>query len=89
MVKKRRLLDEYRFPGFRPRAKVKGIFGDSKARVIRLERRQKKRHAAFAGNLTRVITTTGFAGYGICRAARCGFFWNWRFAAYFASVAGK
>jgi len=89
MVKKRRLLDEYRFPGFRPRAKVKGIFGDSKARIIRLERRQKKLYAAHAVNLTEVITTTGFAGYGICRVARCGFFWSWRFAAYFAIVAEK
>ena len=89
MVKKRRLLDEYRFPGFRPRAKVKGIFGDSKARIIRLERRQKKLYAAHAGKLTEVITTTRCAGYGICRAARCGFFWKWMSAAYFAIIAGK
>jgi len=89
MVNKRRLLDGYRFPGFRPKAKLKGIFGDSQARVIRLERRQKKQHVAHAGNLTEVITTTGFAGYGICRAARCGFTWNWRYAAYFANGAGK
>lgn len=34
MEKKRRLLDEYRFPGFSPIAEIKGIFGDSKARVI-------------------------------------------------------
>jgi transposase len=37
-----RLLDVYQFPGFRPKATIKGIFGDPKARVIRLERRQKK-----------------------------------------------
>ncbi|MDH5562025.1 MAG: hypothetical protein OEY91_00145 [Nitrospirota bacterium] len=41
MPKKRSLLDAYRFPGFRPRARIKGIFGDPQARVIRLERRQK------------------------------------------------
>ncbi|OOP55141.1 MAG: hypothetical protein AYP45_16460 [Candidatus Brocadia carolinensis] len=41
MRKKKRLLDEYRFPGFRPKAEIKGIFGDSKARVIRLVRTQK------------------------------------------------
>lgn len=39
----RRLLDVCQFPGFCPKAKIKGIFGDPKARVIRLERRQKNR----------------------------------------------
>ncbi|MBE7445551.1 MAG: transposase family protein [Planctomycetia bacterium] len=38
--KKRRLLDEYRFR-FVPRAEIKGIFGDSNARDIRLKRTQK------------------------------------------------
>ena len=41
MGKKRRLLDEYSFPGFHPRAAIQEIFGDSRARVIRLERREK------------------------------------------------
>lgn len=36
MGKKKRLLDEYRFPGFRPKAEIKGIFGDSKARLFDL-----------------------------------------------------
>jgi hypothetical protein len=41
-VKYKRLIDTYRFPGFRPLAKVCGIFGDPKAIVIRLERMEKK-----------------------------------------------
>ena len=41
MGKKKRLLDEYRFPGFSPRTEIKGIFEDPKARVIRLKRTQK------------------------------------------------
>ncbi|BBO18856.1 conserved hypothetical protein [Candidatus Brocadia pituitae] len=41
MEKKKRLLNEYRFPGFRPKAEIKGIFGDAKARVIRFVRSQK------------------------------------------------
>ena len=41
MEKKRRLLDEYRFRGFGPRAERQGIFGDSKARVIHFNRTQK------------------------------------------------
>jgi hypothetical protein len=41
MGKNRRLLDEYRFPGFRPRAEIQGVFGDPKARVIQFKRTQK------------------------------------------------
>jgi len=49
MKKQRDLLDEYRFPGFRPRPNIQGIFGDPKARVIRLERIQKKRQTGNRG----------------------------------------
>ncbi|MEW5746110.1 MAG: hypothetical protein AB1805_11820, partial [Nitrospirota bacterium] len=57
MGKKRRLLDEYRFPGFRPRADIKGRFGDPKARIIQLERTQKKQSAAVAVQCIEAITT--------------------------------
>ena len=39
----KRLLDAYGFPGFRPQAKVRGIFDDPKARVITMVRGSKKR----------------------------------------------
>ena len=39
--RKRRLWDAYSFPGFRPEGTVRGIFGDVKARIIRLRRRSK------------------------------------------------
>lgn len=42
MQKSRRLEDGYCFPGFRVLRKLKGIFGDPKARVITLKRRRKK-----------------------------------------------
>lgn len=42
MRKIKKLLDEYRFPGFRPQAAIKGRFGDNRARIIQLIRRQKK-----------------------------------------------
>lgn len=48
MKKNKKLLDEYRFPGFRPLAVVKGKFGDNKARIVQLIRRQKKLFAAVA-----------------------------------------
>ncbi len=53
----RRLLDTYRFPGFRPQATVKGVFGDPKARVVTLLRRGKKRSVAAAAEHSRVGTT--------------------------------
>ncbi len=49
-------MDEYHFLGFCPKAKVKGIFGDPKARVIHLVRRQKKQHAAIAAHHTQPST---------------------------------
>src|SRR5216684_70706 len=42
MGRARRLVDVYRFPAFRPRAAVRGVFGDPKVRIVRLERRGKK-----------------------------------------------
>ncbi len=59
MRKKRRLLDEYHFPGFRPRAEIKGIFGDSRARVIHLARIQKKQFAESAVAPTEATSDTG------------------------------
>src|ERR1700730_13370955 len=47
----RRLWDAYSFPGFRPEPTVQGVFGDPKARVIRLNRRSKKRRAGCCGRV--------------------------------------
>jgi hypothetical protein len=78
MDKKRRLLDEYQFPGFRPRSRIKGIFGDPRARIIRLERTQKKRHAVAAAPYIAVTTTKQYDAYGICPAGRSGYIWKWK-----------
>jgi len=48
MKKIKKLLDIYRFPGFRPLAVVKGKFGDNKARIVQSVRRQKKLFVAVA-----------------------------------------
>src|SRR5437899_9525430 len=69
--------DAYRFPGFRPLAKVRGIFGNPKARVVRLQRRGKKRAAAFAGEVIGLFTITRFAGYETSPAATRGSTWRW------------
>lgn len=85
MKKKKRLLDEYRFPGFRPETEVKGLFDDSKAKVIRLKRTQKKRYADIAALFIMPIMTRKSAGLGICPAETREFTWNWR---YVVSIAG-
>jgi hypothetical protein len=78
MEKIRRLVDVYRFPGVRPKARLKGIFGDPKGRIIRLERRQKKRCVDVAEQRTAVTTTARDALSGICPVGMCGFTWRWR-----------
>lgn len=85
MGRTRQLLDEYQFPGFRPNANIKGVFGDPKARVIHLTRTQKKRCADAAARCIRVITTRRYDGYGTYRAEIAGFIWKWRFGEYTAN----
>jgi hypothetical protein len=80
MGKRKTLLDEYRFRGFRPRAEVNGIFGEPDARIIRLERVQKKRFAASAVVFTRVFTTGPSDGFGTFPVETPGSSWTWRFA---------
>jgi hypothetical protein len=52
-MRKRRLWDAYALPGFRPEGTVRGIFGDPKARIVRLKRRSKKSAAPTCGALHR------------------------------------
>ncbi|OGV97665.1 MAG: hypothetical protein A2W53_08060 [Nitrospinae bacterium RIFCSPHIGHO2_02_39_11] len=89
MRKKRRLLDEYQFPGFRPKAGIQGIFGDPKARVIRLKRTQKKQYAAHAEQFIGVITTRRCVGYGIYHAGMRESIWRWKSEGYYVMGAGK
>jgi len=89
MGKKRRLLDEYQFPGFRPRSKIQGIFGDPKARVIRLNRTEKKQHAVVAAQCIAVITTRQCDGYGISPVGMFGSTWKWKFGGFSASGVAR
>lgn len=89
MVKKRRLLDEYQFPGFRPMSKILGIFGDPKARVVSLKRSQKKRHVVAAVPCITVITTRQCDGYGICPVGMPGSTWKWKSDGFGAKGVGK
>ena len=69
MAKLKRLLDIYRFPGFVPRPKVRGVFGDPLAVVISLQRRRKKRSAGSADRPSASTTTSGHAASAICLVA--------------------
>jgi len=89
MRKAKRLWDAYRFPGFTPEPEVSGIFGDPKALVIKLRRRGKKRFVGFADGHIGRFTIARCDGCGICRAAIVASGWTWRFAAFFAGVAGR
>ena len=81
MKKSKRLLDEYRFSGFRPVAKIKGKFGDSKARIITLKRRQKKRHVEVAGPFIKAIMIAKHDLFVIYHVVTSGFICKWTYAA--------
>ena len=59
MAKFKLLQDLYRFPGFVPQARVRGLFGDPHAVVITLQRRRKKRSAMSAASCIAPSTTSG------------------------------
>src|ERR1700680_408152 len=68
MAKIKRLLDIYRFPGFVPFSSLRGVFGDHRAVVMRLRRRQKKRCAASAARSNFATTTNGLGKCAISPA---------------------
>lgn len=76
MKKNKKLLDEYRFPGFRPLAVVKGKFGDNKARIVRLIRRQKKLFAAVAELSIEASMIAERKSPETCLAATLEFMWR-------------
>jgi len=89
MGKKRQLVDEYRFPGFRPQARIKGEFGDPKARIIRLERTQKKQSVDVVEKHTEIITTRRYDVSGIYLVGMQGFIWRWKSGGCGARGAGR
>ena len=76
----------YSFPGFRALTKLKGMFGDSPARIVTLVRRQKKRYAVHAARPLEASTTVRSIKFGTLILEACGFIWNLKFA---GSTAGS
>ena len=75
MAKIKRLLDIYRFPGFVPFSSLRGVFGDHRAVVMRLRRRQKKRCAVFVAKSSFTTTISGHGKYATCPAETDAFTW--------------
>ena len=76
LPKQKRLLDAYRFAGFRAQVSVRGVFGDSKARIVTLVRGSKKRSARRVAERTRAGTTAPRDEPATCRVATRGSIWN-------------
>lgn len=79
MGKKKSLRDEYRFPGYSPLGRIKGIFGEPGARVITLKRIKKKRSAVIAEQFVGLITIHRNDGFEIYPAVARGYIWNWKY----------
>ena len=88
-AKRRRLVDAYRFVGFRPLEEVRGVFGDPHARIIMLVRRSKKRPAAPAGEYIPGGTIARFDGLATFRPAACASFWSSRCGVSVAANAAR
>ncbi|MDP2759540.1 MAG: hypothetical protein Q8O64_03930 [Sideroxyarcus sp.] len=87
--KRKRLLDAYQFPFFRPLEKIRGIFGDSKARIITLVRRSKKQSATPVAERISFGTTRGFGGFATSPVATRAFIWRSKSGGCCAGTAAK
>ena len=89
MNKNKHLTDAYRFSGFTVSQNIKGVFGDPKARVIQLKRRQKKQIVLSAVILTQVFMTTKADVLETFQVATHVYIWNWKYDASSAGDARK
>lgn len=89
MKKTGTLLNEYRFSGYSPMVDIKGIFGDPKARLIRLKRIQKKRFADIAARHIGAITTRRHGTYGIYPVEMRGYIWKQKFGEFCVRSVGR
>ena len=85
MKKNRKLTDSYKFLGYQPYQKVKGIFGDPKSLIISMKRVQKKQYAQFVLDHLKVFMTKKLEKYGIYPAEINAYTLNWK---YIESIAG-
>ena len=78
---KRRLVETYKYPGFRPRATIREVEGDPGTLVVSLERRSKKLSAVSAAWCTGAGTTAGCAKFATWVVAATMYGWSLKFGA--------
>lgn len=88
-MRKRTLSDSYRFPNFKPKQAVSGIFGDPYARVVNLVRQGKKLSVVSARHRTGHFTIERSSESGTFLAATLAYTWNWKCGASSVRGAGK
>lgn len=84
-MRKKSLLDAYRFPGLRPQPIIKGMFGDHLAYVILLKRRSKKVSAEPAVKRIMVSMISGPDMFVICLVVTIASILSSRCAAWIVS----
>ena len=88
-MRKRTLSDSYRFPSFKPKQAVSGIFGDPHARVVGLIRQGKKLSVLSAGHRIDHFTIERSSESATFPAAIPAYTWKWRYGASSVRGAGK
>jgi hypothetical protein len=89
MIKNKRLTDAYHFPQFKPHQSISGVFGDSKARVIKFSRRGKKLFAVSAAKRIDRFMIARSVWFAICPAATIAFIWNLKSGVFSAGGAAR
>lgn len=89
MKKAKRLTDAYRFPGFKPQQIIVGVFGDPRARVIKLNRVEKKHIVRNAERSILVFMTARCVVSAIFHAVTPGSTLSWKSVALSVGVVGK
>lgn len=85
----RRIIEVYRFPGFRPLGRVRRADDDDGGVVVALERRRKKRSVDVAGRTRAVGTISVLDWFETWRAAIGECFSRFRFAGLIARGAAE
>lgn len=85
MTNKRYLEADYCPKGCRVRRATRGVFGDPHARIVALERLQKKHTAGAVRNWPPAFTIARQNGFATCPAGQRGFTWEWKFDASIAN----
>jgi hypothetical protein len=89
MRRRLKLSDSYRFPSFKPKQTVTGVFGDPHARVVSLIRQGKKLSAVSVGPFighSMIVRSKGSATFPAATPVSTSI---WRFDASSAKGAGK